>query len=80
MAVGFRPSNIHLVISSGALDSLETTAELEAVVAHELAHVANRDAMVMTAVSAPVVLADGYSRDSNGSTTTRTTTLRFSPS
>ncbi|WP_245835330.1 M48 family metalloprotease [Natronolimnobius baerhuensis] len=59
MAVGFRPSNIHLVISSGALDSLETTAELEAVVAHELAHVANRDAMVMTAVSAPVVLADG---------------------
>ncbi|NGM69242.1 M48 family metalloprotease [Natronolimnobius sp. AArcel1] len=59
MAVGFRPSNIHLVISSGALESLETTAELEAVVAHELAHVANRDAMVMTAVSAPVVLADG---------------------
>ncbi|HET8874200.1 MAG TPA: M48 family metalloprotease [Gaiellaceae bacterium] len=33
-----------------------TTAELEAVVAHELAHVANRDGIVMTFVSAPALL------------------------
>jgi len=58
MAVGFRPGNIHLVLSTGTIESLET-AELEAVIAHELAHVKNRDAMVMTALSAPVVLADG---------------------
>lgn len=58
MAVGFRPGNIHLVLSTGTIESLDT-AELEAVIAHELAHVKNRDAMVMTALSAPVVLADG---------------------
>jgi heat shock protein HtpX len=33
-----------------------TAAELEAVVAHELAHVANRDGVVMTFVSAPALL------------------------
>ncbi|WP_222915825.1 M48 family metalloprotease [Natrinema sp. SYSU A 869] len=58
MVVGFRPSDTHLILSYGAVTAL-TDAELEAVIAHELAHVANRDAMVMTAVSAPVVLADG---------------------
>lgn len=58
MAVGFRPGNIHLVVSRGTIEALDP-AELEAVVAHELAHVANRDAMVMTALSTPVVLADG---------------------
>lgn len=58
MVVGFRPSEIHLVLSYGAVTALEAD-ELEAVIAHELAHVANRDAMVMTAVSTPLVLADG---------------------
>ncbi|WP_226482064.1 M48 family metalloprotease [Natrinema amylolyticum] len=58
MVVGFRPSEMHLILSYGAVTAL-TDAQLEAVIAHELAHVANRDAMVMTAVSAPVVLADG---------------------
>ncbi|ELY55774.1 M48 family metalloprotease [Natronolimnohabitans innermongolicus] len=58
MVVGFRPSEIHLVLSYGAVRAL-SEAQLEAVIAHELAHVANRDAMVMTAVSTPVVLADG---------------------
>lgn len=58
MVVGFRPSDVHLVLSYGTVTAL-TEDELEAVIAHELAHVANRDAMVMTAVSTPVVLADG---------------------
>ena len=57
MAIGFRPNNIHLVVSQGTIEALDS-AELEAVIAHELAHVVNRDAMVMTALSTPVVLAD----------------------
>ncbi|WP_277554094.1 M48 family metalloprotease [Halobaculum limi] len=59
LAVGFRPENIHLVLSRGTLDALDGTLELEAVIAHELAHVKNRDAMVMTLVSLPVLLAGG---------------------
>ncbi|ADB59055.1 peptidase M48 Ste24p [Haloterrigena turkmenica DSM 5511] len=58
MVVGFRPDESHLVLSYGAVTAL-SEAELEAVIAHELAHVANRDAMVMTAVSTPLVLAEG---------------------
>ncbi|WP_440764566.1 M48 family metalloprotease [Natronorubrum sp. DTA7] len=58
LAVGFRPDNVHLVLSLGTVRTLEDD-ELEAVIAHELAHVKNRDAMVMTVVSLPVVLADG---------------------
>ena len=58
MAVGFRPGNVHLVLSRGTLEAL-SGPELEAVIAHELAHVKNRDAMVMTVLSTPVVLADG---------------------
>jgi heat shock protein HtpX len=59
LAVGFRPSNVHVVLSRGTLDALDGPAELEAVLAHELAHVKNRDAMIMTVVSLPVVLAEG---------------------
>uniref|UniRef100_UPI000677B88F M48 family metalloprotease n=1 Tax=Natronorubrum sulfidifaciens TaxID=388259 RepID=UPI000677B88F len=58
MAVGLRPGTVHLVLSLGTLRALSDD-ELEAVIAHELAHVANRDAMVMTAASVPVVLAEG---------------------
>ncbi|WP_455429330.1 M48 family metalloprotease [Haloterrigena salifodinae] len=56
LVVGFRPERVHLILSRGAIDALEDD-ELEAVVAHELAHVANRDAMVMTAAATPIVLA-----------------------
>ena len=58
MVVGFRPSSAHLVLSTGTLDALDGE-ELDAVIAHELSHIANRDAMVMTAVSTPVVVVDG---------------------
>ncbi|NGM70084.1 M48 family metalloprotease [Natronolimnobius sp. AArcel1] len=58
LVVGFRPSSIRLVLSTGTLATLEQD-ELEAVVAHELAHVKNRDAMVMTVLSLPTVLASG---------------------
>ncbi|MDG5759101.1 M48 family metalloprotease [Natronococcus sp. A-GB1] len=52
LAVGYRPATSTIVLSQGIVDSLEGR-ELEAVLAHELAHVANRDAAVLTALSAP---------------------------
>jgi heat shock protein HtpX len=51
-----------LHVTRGLLELLEP-AELEAVVAHELAHVANRDATVMTVVGMPgAVLFEGARR------------------
>lgn len=55
-AVGYRPECSTIFLSTGLLETLET-AELEAVLAHELAHVANRDAAVLTALSFPRVAA-----------------------
>jgi heat shock protein HtpX len=54
---GYTPDRATLVVSLGLLDALDE-AELRAVVAHELAHVRNRDAAVMTAASLPASLAD----------------------
>lgn len=57
-----------LVVSTGLLDAL-AGAEVDAVVAHELAHVANGDSRLMSLALAPVVLAeelwveDGPGRD-----------------
>jgi heat shock protein HtpX len=58
LVAGYRPDSTTLVLSEGTVRSLSID-ELEAVIAHELAHVANRDAMVMTAVSIPAMVADG---------------------
>ena len=44
-------------MTQGLLDRLDVK-ELEAVLAHEVAHLAHRDASVMTAVSAPRVLGE----------------------
>ena len=57
LAVGYRRASSTLVVTRGLIAALEP-AELEAVVAHEIAHLANRDAAVMTAVSAPRVLGE----------------------
>ena len=54
---GFRPNTTTLAVSTGLLDELDDR-ELRAVVAHELAHVKNRDVAVMTAVSLPTVIAE----------------------
>jgi heat shock protein HtpX len=52
-----RPPRLH--VTRGLLDRLDAH-ELEAVVAHELCHVAHRDATVMTVVGLPgAILADG---------------------
>jgi len=55
-AVGYRPSSSTVVVSTGLVDALDGP-ELDAVLAHELAHVANRDAAVLTALSFPRVSA-----------------------
>ncbi|USZ69304.1 M48 family metalloprotease [Halorussus salilacus] len=47
---GVLPGNATVVVSSGLLDAL-SEEQVDAVLAHELAHVKNRDASVMTAAS-----------------------------
>jgi heat shock protein HtpX len=54
-SAGRSPKNAVIVVTSGLLESLDD-AELEAVLAHELAHIANRDAFVMTIAAAPSML------------------------
>jgi heat shock protein HtpX len=50
-----------LVVSTGLVETL-SRAELDAVLAHELAHVRNRDAAVVTlAAFLPALVSDGYS-------------------
>ena len=51
LAVGVRPGGAVVAVTTELLRRLDER-ELEAVVAHELAHVANRDGLVMTLVSA----------------------------
>jgi heat shock protein HtpX len=57
LAVGLSRTGSTVVVTQGLLDLL-SPKELEAVLAHEIAHLANRDAAVMTAVSAPRVLGE----------------------
>ncbi|MFP8953914.1 M48 family metallopeptidase [Natrialbaceae archaeon A-arb3/5] len=56
LTVGYRPSSSTIVLSSGLVDALDER-ELEAVLAHEVAHIANRDAAVLTALAAPGAVA-----------------------
>lgn len=51
-ALGLSPSRSVIVVTTGLRDAL-AAEELEAVVAHELVHIANRDAAVMTAAGVP---------------------------
>jgi heat shock protein HtpX len=60
--VGLSRDRARLHVTRGLLDLL-TPSELEAVVGHELAHLVNRDAAVMTAVGGPgAILLDGGTR------------------
>ncbi len=63
--VGLRRGRSRLYVTRGLLDLIEP-AELEAVVAHELAHLAHRDAAVMTAVGGPGAVLLGGGRQMNG--------------
>ena len=63
-AVGVRRAEATVVLTTELLRRLEPK-EIEAVVAHELAHIANRDGAVMTFVSGPSLLGD-YMREDGG--------------
>lgn len=63
ITVGYRPGSITLILSEGLLTAL-SEEELKAVIAHELTHVANVDAIVMTVASLPAFLADSVVRKS----------------
>lgn len=54
--VGIRPQTSTIVVSRGLYEEL-SDRELEAVLAHELAHVLNRDAAILTFLSIPRVKA-----------------------
>jgi heat shock protein HtpX len=54
-SAGRSPKNAVIVVTEGLLARLDD-AELEAVLAHELAHIANRDAFVMTIAAAPTMV------------------------
>ncbi len=54
--VGYRPSESVIVVSRGLCETLEDD-QFDAVLAHELAHVSNRDAAVLTALSFPATKA-----------------------
>src|SRR3954470_7316815 len=64
---GTKRGGFRLHLTEGLLELLEPR-ELEAVIAHELAHVANRDAAVMTVVGSPgeALLAGGVRVASQG--------------
>jgi heat shock protein HtpX len=54
LSVGRTPERAVVAVTTGLLRRL-TPGELEAVVAHELAHVGNRDGLVMTLVAVPAL-------------------------
>jgi heat shock protein HtpX len=64
LAVGLRPKHATVALTTELLRRLEPK-EVQAVVAHELAHIANRDSAVMTFVSGPSLLGD-YMREDGG--------------
>jgi heat shock protein HtpX len=65
LAVGLRQSAATIAVTTELVRRLEPQ-ELEAVIAHELAHIANRDGAVMTFVSGPSLVGDYMRKDSSG--------------
>jgi heat shock protein HtpX len=67
LAAALRPETATIAVTTELLRRLDER-ELEAVIAHELSHVANRDGMVMTVVSGPAMLGSAMwnSDDSRG--------------
>ncbi|AFO59285.1 peptidase M48 Ste24p [Natrinema sp. J7-2] len=59
LTVGYRPAASTIVVSRGLLETLDDR-ELEAVLAHELAHVASRDATVCSAISVPAAKLEAF--------------------
>ncbi|MXV63751.1 M48 family metalloprotease [Natronorubrum sp. JWXQ-INN-674] len=59
LTVGYRPATSTIILSRGLVKELDSR-ELEAVLAHELAHVANRDAAVMSVMTVPAAKAEAF--------------------
>ncbi len=62
-SVGVNDDRAVIAVTTGLLRQRLTTAELESVVAHELAHIANRDGAVMTLVGVPSLLGSAMWND-----------------
>jgi heat shock protein HtpX len=64
-ATGIDPSDAHIAVTEGLLHALDR-AELQGVVAHEMAHVRNLDVRLMTLLAAMVgviaLMSDGFGR------------------
>lgn len=79
---GFGPRRARITVTSGLLAELDDAA-IDAVLAHELSHVLNRDVAVMTLATAPVVIAEGLwtisTKDREDSDVYPTTPRRGSP-
>jgi heat shock protein HtpX len=65
LAAGLRPESATIAVTTELLRRLDDE-ELEAVVAHELSHIANRDGLVMTFVSGPAMLGSAMLGSSDG--------------
>ena len=59
LTVGYRPAASTIVLSRGLVKELDEW-ELEAVLAHELAHIANRDAAIMSVMTIPAAKAEAF--------------------
>jgi heat shock protein HtpX len=64
LSAGMTPKGATIAVTTELLRRLDER-ELEAVLAHELSHVANRDGMVMTIVSGPAMLGSAMWNDDN---------------
>jgi heat shock protein HtpX len=65
LAVGLRPKQATVALTTELVRRLDRK-ELEAVVAHELAHIGNRDGVVMTFVSGPSIFGAVMREDGGG--------------
>jgi heat shock protein HtpX len=65
LAVGLLPKQATVALTTELVRRLDRK-ELEAVVAHELAHIGNRDGIVMTFVSGPAIFGDVMRNDGGG--------------
>lgn len=65
LTVGYRPESSTVVVSKGLVETLEER-ELEAVLAHEIAHIANRDAAVASVMAIPIATAERIERAQGG--------------
>ena len=59
MTFGFSPNSAYIAVNEGLLDLLKEDKQLDAVIAHEVSHILNRDVAAGTAFNFVVMLAQG---------------------